>query len=303
MEVLDQVSLNFSQNNLTILNICLAFVMFGVALEIKVEDFMPLFKKPKKVIIGYLCQFLLLPAATFGLVYFLEPTPSVALGMILIAACPGGNISNFYSNLAGGNAALSVTLTAFAVLSAIFMTPFNFSFWGGLYEPASGILQSVEIETFEMFKVVALLLGIPLVLGMAFARQFPDFTAKILKTVKGLSMVIFMVIVGFAFVANWDYFLNYIHLIVGVVFVHNFVALFIGYSMGWVTGLPEKDRRTLCIETGIQNSGLGLVLIFNFFDGLGGMAFIAAWWGIWHMVSGFTMAFFFTKFGVKTENE
>jgi BASS family bile acid:Na+ symporter len=100
-----------------------------------------------------------------------------------------------------------------------------------------------------------------------------------------------------AFASNFQYFLKYIHLIALIVLAHNALGLATGYFLPRLFKLPKKDRRTIAIETGIQNSGLGLVLIFNpnLFDGLGGMAFIAAAWGIWHIVSGLGLAYFWSR--------
>ena len=123
LEVLDHVRLNFSPSGLLALNITIAFIMFGVALEIKWQHFKDVIMKPKSAIVGIISQFILLPIVTFVLILVLNPTPAVALGMILVAACPGGNISNFMSAMARGNVALSVSLTAVATLVATFMTP------------------------------------------------------------------------------------------------------------------------------------------------------------------------------------
>ena len=133
LEILDHVRLNFSPTGLMILNIVIAFVMFGVALDIKWQNFKDVVLKPKSAITGIFSQFVLLPVVTFLFIILLNPTPTVALGMILIAACPGGNISNFMSAMAKGNVALSVSLTAVATLGATFMTPLNFALWGKLY--------------------------------------------------------------------------------------------------------------------------------------------------------------------------
>ncbi|MFN2395328.1 MAG: bile acid:sodium symporter family protein [Bacteroidales bacterium] len=294
---LDWVKLNFSPAGLLIMNITLAFIMFGVALEIKLDNFKKVFKEPKSILLGIFSQFLALPALTFLLIYFIKPTPSVALGMILVAACPGGNISNFMSSLAKGNTALSISLTAFATISAVFMTPVNFAFWGGLYSDTANMVIPIRIDFFEMLKTVLLLLGIPVVLGIWFSGRFPAITAKITSPLKKISMGIFLVFVIMALLGNIDFFKSYIHLIFFIVLGHNALALLTGFSIGTLGRTSRADRRSLTIETGIQNSGLGLVLIFNprLFDGLGGMAFIAAWWGIWHIISGLIMAYSWSK--------
>ena len=116
------------------------------------------------------------------------------------------------------------------------------------------------------------------------------------------SLVIFAGIVILAFTANFDLFISKIYLVLFIVFIHNAVALTSGYQMGAIFKLPLQDRRTLAIETGIQNSGLGLILIFTFFDGLGGMALVAAWWGIWHILAGLSLSFYWNKKYVITPN-
>lgn len=294
---LDWVKLNFSPGALLIMNITIAFIMFGVALGIRPESFKLVIKEPKSLILGIFSQFLALPALTFVLIYFIQPTPSVALGMILVAACPGGNISNFMSSVAKGNMALSISLTAFATIAAVFMTPVNFAFWGKLYSETSNLVIPIRIDFFEILRTVMLLLGLPVVLGISFSRRFPKITEKIIEPVKKLSMVIFLIFVFMALMGNWEFFKSYIHLIIFIVLAHNGLALLTGFSIGSLGKVSRADRRSLTIETGIQNSGLGLVLIFNprLFDGLGGMAFIAAWWGIWHIISGLVMAYFWSK--------
>lgn len=300
LEVLDAIRLNFNPQGLFILNLTLAFIMFGVALEIKLDHFKKLLQNPKSAIIGVLSQFILLPAVTFLLVWIIQPTPTVALGMILVASCPGGNISNFISVLAKGNTALSVSLTAFATLSAIILTPANFAFWGGLYYVTSPAFRPIEIDPVSMFRTVFIILGIPLIVGMWFAKKFPEVKDKISKPIRMISILIFMGYVVIALALNFSYFVDYIHLVILIVFAHNALALLTGYSVSSAFKLPQTDRRTISIETGIQNSGLALVLIFNpkIFPPelqIGGMAIIAAWWGIWHILSGLSIAYFWNK--------
>ena len=289
MEI-DTIRINFDQEALWFLNLCLAIVMFGVALDIKPSDFKNLITNPKAALLGILSQFVLLPALTFCLIALIKPHPSIALGMILVAACPGGNISNFMTNLSRGNAALSVSLTAFATVAAIFMTPINLQFWGSLYPPTQEILKSVSIDPLEIFKTIALILGVPLLLGMWWRKRSPKIAHTMSRWLKPISILIFLGFIAGAFAVNFQIFLEAIHLVVVVVFVHNGLALSLGYLLAQTFSLPKADRKTLTIETGIQNSGLGLLLIFTFFEGLGGMALVAAWWGLWHIVSGLTIS-------------
>jgi BASS family bile acid:Na+ symporter len=171
------------------------------------------------------------------------------------------------------------------------MTPFNLSFWASLYPPTADLLTVVSLDYADVFMTIVTILGIPIILGMTFRHMFPVYAMKLQRIMHYLSILIFGAIVVLAFSANIDLFLKYIYLVVGLVFLHNAIALIAGYQIGRLFGLPIADKRSLSIETGIQNSGLGLLLIFAFFQGLGGMAIVAAWWGIWHIISGFSIAY------------
>jgi len=293
-ESIDALELNLNTGGLMVMNASLFFIMFGVALELTIQDFKDLAKNPKSTIAGVFSQFIFLPAITYLLIIVLQPHPSIALGMMMVAACPGGNISNFFSQLAGGNIALSVSMTAIATLLAIVATPLNFTFWASLYEPTNAILRDVSLDLFEVFRIVVIILGIPLVLGMT-VRHFKEALAlKLTKWIKGFGVFFFAAFILVAFGMNLDNFVSNVHYVVGYVLIHNAVALTGGFAIASLLKLSIEDRKSISIETGIQNSGLGLLLIFNFFDGLGGMALIAAWWGIWHIIMGFTIGWYWS---------
>ncbi|MEO0570891.1 MAG: bile acid:sodium symporter family protein [Bacteroidota bacterium] len=291
-QVIDNVPINFDAKSLWTLNIALALVMFGVALEITLDDFKELSRRPKLVLTGVFSQFFLLPLITFGLVWALKPMASIALGMFMVAACPGGNISNFITHLAKGNSALSVTLTAIATLLAIVMTPLNLKIWGSLYGPTATILKDISISPLEMIRLVALLLGVPLVLGMLVNQYWPKLAKKMGKGFKIGSLIFFIALVCLALYGNRDIFLDYVYYVFWLVLLHNLVAFLTGFSIAKAMGFSKENIRSITIETGIQNSGLGLLLIFTFFDGLGGMALLTAFWGIWHLVSGLALGSF-----------
>ena len=295
MQELDSVKINFDSSGLWVLNISLGLVMFGVALGVTIDDFKQLLKEPKLFFIGVLSQFVFLPLLTFILVILIEPEPSIALGMFMVAACPGGNISNFMTHLAKGNTALSVSLTSVATFLAMFMTPFNFQLYSNLYAPTSQILKIVQLDSFELIKLVILILGIPLVLGMLLRYKNEGLALKLSKLLKPLSIIVFVAIVIIAFSKNIDVFNNYIHHVLFIGIFHNIMAILLGFSLAKLFRLSFKNQKTLAIETGIQNSGLGLLLIFTFFSGLGGMAILAAFWGIWHIISGLLLATYWSK--------
>ncbi|MDD4148770.1 MAG: bile acid:sodium symporter family protein [Bacteroidales bacterium] len=302
LQAMDGATLNFTPGGLLILNITIAIIMFGVALEIKLSHFKELIKSPKPIIVGVISQFLLLPLLTFLLImaFWNNITVGVAMGMILVASCPGGNVSNFISSLSKGNTALSVSLTAIATISAIVMTPLNFYLWGKAYNtlgPCANnyLLQKLSIDPIDMFKTVIVLLGIPIVVGMLTNHFLPKLTDKIKKPIKAFSIIFFMGMVVIMFANNYDYFVKYIAWVLLIVFIHNAVAISSGFGFAKLFKLNYQNAKTIGIETGIQNSGLGLVLLFNpkIFPqdlALGGMMIVVAWWGIWHILSGLSIA-------------
>ena len=304
---LDNIRLNFSAGGMRIINIVLALVMFGVALGINPSEFKTVFVRPKSAIIGLVSQWILLPAMTFLLILIFrnQITPMVAMGMILVASCPGGNISNFMSQLSKANTELSVTFTAITTLVSPIFTPANFAIWGGLYvnfvNPEAGsALRELHIDIYQMFETVFILLGVPLVLGILVSHYLPKVAQKLKKPMQYFSILFFIMMVVLAFGNNVDLFLKYIGFIFILVLIHNGLALSTGFGMATIFKLPFADRRTLTIETGIQNSGLGLVLLFNpkIFPpdlAIGGMLFITAWWGIWHIISDLSVSLIFSR--------
>ncbi len=286
----DALRLTFEPSTLITLNVVLGLVMFGVALDLRVEDFRAVARQPRGAAIGLIAQFVILPAATYALTRLLDPMPSIALGMILVAACPGGNISNIITHLAGGNTALSIGMTALSTTAAVVMTPLNLTFWGSLDPDTAAILREVSLQPVDLLLTIFTILGVPLVLGMALAAKRPVLAAALRRPMKVLSVLFFITIVALALIANWDHFLAYVGVVMGIVAVHNATALGLGFGAARLVGLPARDARAVSIEVGIQNSGLGLTLIFTFFAGLGGMALVTAWWGVWHIVAGLTLA-------------
>lgn len=294
-ETVDLVRLNFNPQGLMIINAAIGLMMLGVALDLRLEDFKRLLRAPRAAAIGLGAQFVLLPAFTYLLTLILRPFPSIALGMIMVASCPGGNLSNIMTYLARGNTALSISMTAVSTVAAIIMTPFNLALWGHLNPWTAEILRRVSLSPVDVFVTVFVILGIPILIGQLLRRLFPTLADRIRKPFKIFALLFFILIVLGALIANWTYFLHYVGLVMLAVLVHNALALNLGYWAARVGRLEERDCRAVSIEVGIQNSALGLVLVFNFFEGLGGMAIVVAWWGVWHIIAGLIAAFLFTR--------
>jgi len=303
IQIIDSIDVTLNAGGMNTINIVLAFVMYGVALGIHPSIFVDIFKKPKSLILGMVCQLVLLPLLTFLLTLLFGSSISwtMALGMILVASCPGGNISNFMSSLSKANVELSVSLTAVSTALSVLLTPFNFWLYGNLYLHSANVAGEVPtliIPLWDVFKTIFILLGIPLTAGILTAKYLPKVAAAIKKPLQYLSIVFFLAMVVLSFAGNLEAFMKCIKYIFLIVLVHNLLALSIGFWVGTSFRVPNKDRRTLTIETGIQNSGLGLVLllgtsIFAGFPPHGGTLVITAWWGVWHIISGLSVSAFF----------
>ena len=313
LQNLDALNINLGAGEMFIVNIILAFVMFGVALGIKTQTFKDVFRNPKSVILGISLQWVALPAVTFLVAILLNPviTPMVAIGMLLVASCPGGNISNFISSLSKGNVELSVSMTAISTAFAPIITPFNFWFWGTLYCRYASVhndIPTLSIPFGDMLEQILLILGIPIVLGLLCSRYLPNLSNKLKKPASVLSILLFIGMVAVsltqvltALEQRWTVYAGILCALV-VVIIHNASALGTGFYGATLLKASKADRRSLTIETGIQNSGLGLALLFNpaifpvdVWQNNGGMVIITALWGIWHIISGLTVATLFRR--------
>ena len=280
----------FEPRSLILLNLILALMMFGVSLSLCLEDFKRIVLSPIAPIAGLFAQFFLLPLATCLFTWALNIDPELALGMILVASCPGGSFSNIMTWLARGNVAVSVSMTAVSSLAAAILTPVNFAFYGWLNPHTREYLTKITIEPSSILILVLLVLALPLVLGMVTGRRLPDLVVHIQKPLRIFSLLVLMAFVAIAFSSNFALFLERFHSFFWLVVGHNLLALSLGYGMGLVLKLPVADRRAVTLEVGIQNSGLGLVILFTFFPEAGGMMLITAFWGVWHLVSGLTLS-------------
>ena len=292
---MDAVQIQFDPSSLLLINLILALMMFGVSLDLRAEDFRRIVREPRAPMIGLLAQFLLLPALTCLACWMLRIDPQLALGMQLVAACPGGSFSNIMTWMARGNVAVSVSMTAVSSLAAGVLTPLNFALYSWLNPYTRPLLTDIALDPRGLLLMVLLVLGLPLVLGMFIGRRFPLLTLKVEKPLRIFALLVMLAFVGLAFGRNWQQFLQHFHLFFWLVVAHNALALLIGYGSARLSRLPEADRRAITLEVGIQNSALGLVIIFTFFPQASGMLLIAAFWGCWHLVSGLSLAWLWSR--------
>ncbi|WP_196160687.1 bile acid:sodium symporter family protein [Reinekea sp. G2M2-21] len=299
--MLSDVQIAFNPESLILLNLILALMMFGVSLTLRVDDFRQILRSPVAPAIGLVAQFVVLPAMTALVTWFFHIDPELALGMILVASCPGGTFSNIMTYIGRGNVAVSVSMTAVSSLAAIVMTPFNFVFYGQLNPVTRDLIQQIAIDPLSIFWLTTLVLAIPLILGMMVGSRFPGFAKKAEAPFRAISLFVFLGFVAIAFSSNTQVFLQHMASFAVLVIGHNAMALSIGAISGYLARLNTGDRRAVTLEVGIQNSGLALSILFTFFPHHGGMLIIAAFWGVWHLVSGLSLAMFWNWRHLKQE--
>ncbi|MGW8566656.1 bile acid:sodium symporter family protein [Isoptericola sp. NPDC055881] len=287
---IDDVVLNFSPGSMTALNVVIGLIMLGIALDTAPADFAVVRRAPKAMLLALVAQLVLLPAVTFGLTLALDLRASLALGLILVACCPPGNVSQVLTYRAGGNVALSVSFTAVANVVYIVAMPVSIAFWGGLHPTASAILAEVSLDPLEVLADVVLVIGLPFAVGFGVRARWPRLAARVQRPVRWFSLLALVGFILAALVGNFSIFVTYVGVVAFAVFCHEAVALSVGYATGRLGGLGPREVKALTFETGIRNAGLGLGLVFAFFGGLGGMAVVAGWWGIWDIVAGLALA-------------
>lgn len=274
--------------------------MFGVALGLTLQDFLLLRTRPFQLLAGALTQIVGLPALTLLLVTLIAPPPSIALGMIVVACCPGGASSNFLTFLARGEVAYSVALTATSSLVAAFATPLSILFWSRLYPPTATLLDAIEVDPASFLAQTTALLALPLALGMTIARFAPGFAQRARKLVTATGGVLLLAVIVFGTVQLLPALMGALLLVVPIAIVHNAAAFLLGGVVGRAIGAAPATRRALTFEIGIQNSGLALVILLSQLQGLGGAAAIAAVWGVWHLVAGGLIVLFYRAIDRRT---
>jgi BASS family bile acid:Na+ symporter len=295
MHPVDTLHLHFNPSQMIVLNMAMAFLMFSVALDVRFSDFRKVVDFPLSVGVGLLAQFLVFPLLTLGIIAVFQPPVSVSMGMVLVSMCPSGNMTNFLVHFAKANVPLSVTLNAIIILSATFITPAGFLFWSKFIPESETLRQSFELKFVDMALIIVELIVIPLLLGIWLNERKPVFVSHVRIWAQRISLLIFFTILVLALLGNSENLVQYLGFVFLLVLVHNAAALSNGFLLGTLFRLPKLDRRTLAFEGGVHNTALGLLLIFKFFGGLGGMALIAAWWGIWDLVSGMGLAYYWRR--------
>ena len=287
----------YNSDSQWLLNLVLASMILAVALDINWQDFKAVAKIPKAITAGLLTQFIALPAITTALTLVLDLPAGIELGMILVACCPGGAISNFVTHLAQGNTALSISMTAMASALAIFLLPLNFVLWSTMNPETALLMKSIAVSGVDLFSNLFYVLAIPLIVGLTIKQKLPVLAQKLHKILKVTSIVALIAFIAVAVIRNKTAFLAHFDLILLIVLIHNGLALLLGFMASKLSHLSLRDTKAITIEVGMQNSSLAIAIVFTQFNGKSGMALISAFWGTWHIISGLLIAIAFRRFG------
>ena len=273
-----------------VLSLVLATMVFTVALELRLEDFRSVASMPRAVIGGLVPQFVLLPLATWLATLVLDLPANIEAAMILVACCPGGSLSNYVTHYGRGNTALSVSISAVAALMALVLTPFNFS-WMVAANPATAAwLRQLDIDASAIWWSLLALLAVPMALGLFVGHRWPAFTQKLRKPLGRFCLLALFAFIAIGLVRERQLLNAQLLPQLVIVILHNAAGLTLGWLAALAFRLSERDQRAVIIEGGMQNSGLALGIIAVQFNADLGMVVIASLWGIWHIVSGMTLA-------------
>lgn len=257
----------------------LGIVMFGMGLTLSPADFKILGRHPKAVLAGVVAQFVIMPLTAYALAVGFNLPPEIAVGVILVGACPGGTASNVMTYLARGNVALSVAVTSISTLLAPVLTPAIF------YLLAN---QWLDISATAMFGSIAKMVLLPIVLGVAAHLLFRKQTEAAVGVLPLVSVVAIVLIIGAVVGASKPKILESGLLILGVVILHNGIGYLLGFLAAKLCKLPFDAQKTLAIEVGMQNSGLGAALASAYFTPLAAVP--SAIFSVWHNISGSLLA-------------
>jgi BASS family bile acid:Na+ symporter len=268
----------------------LATMVYAVSLELRIADFRYVASHWVAVAIGLLAQFVLLPAATLAVTLLLDLPPATEAAMMLVAACPGGALSNVITHFGRGNLALSLSISAVSNVLALAMTPLNFALMVAANPATSAWAKSIEVDPLSLVASLVLLLALPMSAAMLTSYRAPALAERLRKPLGRLAALALGAFILVAVASQWKLFLLELTRTLPIVVLHNGLGLALGYGASLLARLRVADRRAVVVESGMQNSGLALGIIAAQFSSDLAMIAVAGLWGIWHIVSGGTLA-------------
>lgn len=268
--------------DINILNLLLSIVLFTMGTTLKVDNFIRIFKNPKEITIGILAQYFIMPILAFILASIFSLDAALAVGVILVGTVPGGTASDVMTFLAKGDVALSVSLTAVSTLLSPILTPILTLILVG---------NQISFSPIDMFLSIVQIVIIPILLGLMLNYKFPEFCMRLREYLPAISAIVICVIVAGVMGANKQAILTLSIVIMVVIIIQYFLAMALGFIIGYLSGMDRKSIITIAIELSFQNSGLSTGLAKTHFPNLTAATVPGALYSIWQNFAGSIMAY------------
>lgn len=288
--MIDQAGFQLNQGALLAMAIMVGFLVFAVALDLTWEQFRRLANAPGATAAGLVTQFLVLPAVAFGVGVLNSATPSVALGLLLVACCPGGPLSNYLTGVARGDVAMSIAMTALSTLACIVATPFLFLFWASRNPDTLAILEDIRIDPGGVAMTLLVMLVIPVTAGMLMRAKRPATVERTRVRIRRSAGLVFAAMVVMVLGSNINALLAYTREALPPVLITFAIAVALAWGLSRTLRIAAPQRRALALEVGLQNVALAITIALTFFPSLSGVVVTAAIWGVVHIVFGFGLA-------------
>lgn len=285
-----------------VLSLVLMTMVFAVAMELRTSDFARVFAMPRTIAIGLLPQFVGLPIATWLITLAFDLPAATEAAMLLVACCPGGSLSNVITHWGRGDTAYSVSLSAVANVLAFALTPFNFAWTMSANPETRSFMQELMLSPMDIASSLLVLLGIPLFIGLWLRHRHPALADRWREPLGRFGLIALLLFIVIGLIRERHLLNAAIVLPFVLVVAHNALGLTLGWVTGILFGLGSGQRRAVTVEAGMQNSGLALGIIALQFDSDLGMVIVASLWGIWHIVSGMSLAFLWRQFDARSGN-
>ena len=272
---------------INVLNLLLSIVLFTMGTTLKVDDFIRVFKNPKEISIGLLAQYAVMPVLALALSRLFSLDAGLTVGLVLVGTVPGGTASDVITFLAKGDVALSVSLTAFSTVISPILTPLITLFLIG---------NQIQFNPVDMFISIVEIVIIPIVLGLILNYRFPDFCEKLKDYLPAISSIVICLIVAGVIGANKQAILTSSAIIMVVIVLQYFLAMLVGFGVGYLAGMSKKQIITVAIELAFQNSGLSTGLAKTHFPSLSQATVPGALYSVWQNFAGSILAYVFRRY-------
>lgn len=290
METIDQAAFNFSPEIGLVVAVMVGFLVFAVALDLTRSQFRRVLRNPRAPIIGLLAQFVLLPGLAFGVGLLTAATPSIALGLLLVACSPAGALSNYLTGVARGSVATSVSMTAVSTSLSVVATPLLFAFWASLNPATRPVLEQITIDPGRVAMVLIIMLVIPVALGMTIRARRPETADRMRRWARRIAGFVFAVVVAILLISNAPVLGSFATTALPPVLITFALAVALGWGLARASQLRAAERRAITLEVAFQNVALAVGLALAFFPSLAGVAITSILWGVVHLTFGCAIA-------------